>query len=84
MLREIPGDVTKAELLELRSMWWLFMTQVGGQVMWPPSSQSKTGRLEKFDLDILTSLPLNSAIFFPFFHLFLSFPILGVYWFNIF
>lgn len=52
------------------------MAQVGGQVVRSGSGQSKTGRLEKFDLDLT-----SQVCSFPFFfHLFLSSPILGVYW----
>lgn len=63
IVNELPGNDTKTELMELWSMCWLFMTQVGDQVTCSGSAQSKSGRLEKFYLDILTSLPLNSAVF---------------------
>lgn len=53
------------------------MAQVGGQVVRSGSGQSRTGRSEKFDLDLLTSQVCSFPFFFQ---LFLSFPILGVYW----
>ena len=37
----------------------------GGQATCSSSTSGKTGRLKKFDVDVPTSLPVNSAIFLP-------------------
>lgn len=65
ILKDVPGDATKTGFMGLWSMYWLSVTWVGGQVTRSSSTSSKTGRLKTFDLDIPTSLPINSAIFLP-------------------